>query len=41
MTFRRTTSRYEIDGDRLTLFSGDDTGILTFVEHPAPAGEAE
>jgi heat shock protein HslJ len=35
------TSRYEIDRDRLTLFSGDDTGILTFVEHPAPARQAE
>jgi heat shock protein HslJ len=35
------TSRYEIDGVRLSLFSGDGTGVLTFVELPALAGEAE
>jgi len=34
-------SRYVIDGDRLTLFSGDGTGVLTFVELPASAGESE
>jgi heat shock protein HslJ len=34
-------SRYEIDGDRLTLLSEDGAGVLTFVELPAPPGEAE
>lgn len=35
------TSRYETDGDRLTLLSEDDTGVLTFVNLPSPAGHAE
>ena len=36
-----SVTRYEIDGDRLTLLSGDGTGVLTFVEVPAPQGETE
>lgn len=34
-------ARYEIDRDRLRLLTVDGTGVLTFVELPAPSAETE